>query len=330
VLRRGDLRAPVERALPGAPPLWSDAPADFIRSEEYDEADARVALAHYVTHDENPLLWRSMANRLWQWTFGTPLVATPNDFGRMGQRPTHPELLDVLAASLRDDPQQSIKRIVRALLRTRAYRRASRAEDPVWARHIEANRAIDASNSLRWRGERRRLTAEEFRDTLLEVSGLLRRQPRGGPSFEDFVIERPQHSPHYEYRLHDPLDPAAHRRSVYRFVVRSQPQPMLTTLDCANPSISVPRRDESTTALQALTQWNDRLVAAMAVQFARRLRREAGAVRYREQVVRGCRLAWGRPPSAAELDVLAALATEEGTETLCRVLYNASAMMYLD
>jgi hypothetical protein len=89
-------------------------------------------------------------------------------------------------------------------------------------------------------------------------------EERGGPSFMDFVIAKPQHSPHYEYHLHNPEAPRSHRRSIYRLIVRSQPQPFLTTLDCADPSLSVAARDESTTALQALAQWNNRLVETMA------------------------------------------------------------------
>src|SRR5690606_35037552 len=103
--------------------------------------------------------------------------------------------------------------------------------------------AIDGENLTLWRANRRRMSAEEFRDSVLEVSGKLDRKV-GGEPFQDFVIEKPQHSPHYQYHLHDPHDPASHRRTIYRFVVRSQPQPMLTTLDCADPSMSVPERDE--------------------------------------------------------------------------------------
>ena len=210
-----------------------------------------------------------LQNRIWQWTFGKPLVGTPNDFGRMGMLPTHPELLDALAARLRDDPTQSIKSMIRVLVHTNAYRRASSAGNA--AALMAQNAAIDASNNLLWRFNRRRLTAEEFRDTVFAVSSALRVDQRGGTSFKDFVVEHPQHSPHYEYHLHDPDDPASHRRTIYRFVVRSQPHPMLTTLDCADPSISIARRDESTTALQALAQWNNRLVVAMSKRFAARL-----------------------------------------------------------
>ena len=137
------------------------------------EGKARAELANYLTREDNPLIWRSIANRLWQWTFGKPLAGTPNDFGRMGMLPTHPELLEYLAARLRDDPQQSIKSMVRLLVTSQCYRRSSH--------HHAANAKIDSDNQYWWRADRRRLTAEEFRDSLLAVSGALNPDQRGGP-----------------------------------------------------------------------------------------------------------------------------------------------------
>ncbi len=321
LLHRGDLRSPGKRLQPGAPALWDNAQVDFAGADGSDnEAVGRSSLALYLTQHDNPLTWRTMANRVWQWTFGQPLVGTPNDFGRMGMVPSHPELLDYLAAHLRDDPRQSIKSLVRLLVTSKAYRRAS---------DYDANNAtLDANNQYLWRGQRRRLSAEEFRDSILAVSGLLRTDDRGGPSFRDFVVEKPEHSPHYQYHLHDPLDSATHRRSIYRFVVRSQPQPMLTALDCADPSISVPIRDESTTALQALTQWNNRLVEATSQHFARRLEREA--VTPDAQIELACHLTLGRAATAQEKLVLDELLTTQGVETLARVLLNTSAFTYVE
>jgi len=320
LLARGDVRAAGEVMRPGMPALWPGAPAEFPLEAGAPESAARAALARAIVSRENPLMWRSIANRVWQWTMGQPLVGTPNDFGRMGQQPTHPELLDWLAVQLRDDPRQSLKALVRLLVTSRAYRRSS-----AWD---EANASRDAGNRFYWRAPRRRLTAEEFRDALLAISGKLRSEPRGGPSFQDFVIEKPEHSPHYEYHLHDPADPAAHRRTIYRFVVRSQPQPFLTALDCADPSLSVPQRDESTTALQALAQWNDRLVEALARYFGERLAGAADSPK--EQVELACRLALGRPPSELERAVLVPHAREHGAASLARVMFNLSSFVHLD
>lgn len=309
LLHRGDLKTPGDPMNPGAPPLWEGAPELFFEGEDWSETEARAALAHYLTLPENPLVWRSIANRLWQWTFGKPIVGTPNDFGEGGMEPTHPELLDYLAATLRDDPGKSLKSVLRLLFTSEAYRRSSDSN--------EHNVAADAGNSLLWRANRRRLSAEEYRDSLLMVTGLLDRD-MGGPAFKDFVIEKPQHSPHYQYHLHDPKNPKTHRRTIYRFVVRSQPQPLLTTLDCADPSMSVPRRDESTTALQALTQWNNPFVEAMAGEFPKM------------PVAEACRLVLGRAPTENESRILTEHLQTEGPESFARVLFNLNAFVYVD
>ncbi|WP_345682321.1 DUF1549 domain-containing protein [Novipirellula caenicola] len=322
LLHRGDLRSPGERVAAGFPVLWEHESAEGWIASGNTESVLRAGLARYLTSRENPLVWRSMANRVWQWVFGQALVSTPNDFGRMGTLPTHPQLLDYLAARLRDDPQQSIKAIVRLLVTSGAYRRSS-AED-------KHNAAIDSNNTLLWRSNRRRMTAEEYRDSLLSVSGVLRVDERGGPSFQDFVIEKPEHSPHYQYHLHDPHDPQSHRRSIYRFVVRSQPQPMMTTLDCADPSISVPQRDESTTALQALTQWNHRLTEAMSKQFAARLKTASPSNTANERIDFACQLTWGRVPDDEERTMLRDLMQTHGIATLARVLLNTSQFVYIE
>ncbi len=113
---------------------------------------------------------------------------------------------------------------------------------------------------------RRKLEAEAVNDSVLSVAGKLD-LTMGGPGFQDFVIDKPQHSPHYEYDQHDVEDPKSHRRAVYRFIVRSQPQPFLTVLDCADPSMSVASRNETVNALQALAMRNNRLTVAMAKHF---------------------------------------------------------------
>lgn len=317
LLHRGDMKAPADIMLPGMPPLWTAVSAEFFASvDEWDEGEARAQLARSLTGEDNPLLWRSIVNRLWQWTFGSPLAGTPNDFGRMGLAPTHPELLDFLAAKLRDDPKHSLKSVIRLLMTSRAYRRSS-------VNHA-ANEKMDSGNQYLWRANRRRMTAEEFRDSILAAGGVLRLNDRSGPSFQDFVIEKPQHSPHYEYRLHDPNDPAAFRRTIYRFIVRSQPQPMLTTLDCADPSMSVPQRDESTTALQALTQWNHPLVEAMSAKFGERIRSD------KDPLGEAFEVALGRSPLKAERAELAHYLAAHGHAALARVIFNLNAFTYLD
>jgi hypothetical protein len=316
LLNRGDIRAPGELMRPGLVPLWPGAREEFALPDGAAESGGRAALAQAITARDNPLFWRSIVNRLWQWTMGQPLVGTPNDFGRMGMMPKHPELLDFLAATLRDDPKHSLKNIVRLIVSSAAYRRGSA--------HDEANARIDAGNEFLWRAQRRRLTAEEYRDSVLVAAGVLKLDDQGGPSFQDFVIEKPQHSPHYQYHLHDPLDPKGHRRSVYRFIVRSQPQPFLTSLDCADPSQSVPQRDESTTALQALTQWNNRLVEAMSEKVAERFQSEPDPVKVAFQQV------LARPPTEPEQMVLTEHLKQHGPAAVARVLFNLNAFVYVD
>ena len=184
----------------------------------------------------------------------------------MGQLPTHPELLDWLACELRDHAHAgggSLKALHRMIVTSAAYRQVSTSN---------ADGAIkDAGNALLWRMNRRQFDAESIRDSVLAASGHLRDQMYG-PSFQTFVIEKPEHSPHYEYEKADPDDPRTFRRTVYRFLVRSQPDPLMQTLDCADPSQIVEKRDESITALQALALLNDRFLVRMAEHAAQRIR----------------------------------------------------------
>ena len=297
----------------GVPRLWGKTPETFFSDRNWDEGEARKKLAMYLVDRKNPLFWRSIVNRLWQWTFGRPIAASPNDFGRMGRKPTHPELLDYLAYRLRNDPKHSLKSIIKLLVISETYQRS--------AVDNKTNLDIDKSNSLFWKYERRRLGAEEFRDSLLFVSGLLK-DDKGGPGFKDFIVKKPQHSPHYEYHLFDPINPASHRRSVYRFIVRSQPQPMLTTLDCADPSLSVPLRDESTTVLQALTQWNSRFTEAMAMSFSK--------TNHSLTIDQICLKTIGRLPDSAEKEILQKVLERDGMASLARIFFNMSAFLYVE
>ncbi|MCA9056135.1 MAG: DUF1553 domain-containing protein, partial [Planctomycetaceae bacterium] len=267
VLQRGDVTRPGREVTPGTLSCLNHAPARFVLPDGASEGERRATLARWLTHRDNPLTWRSIVNRVWQYHFGRGLVETPSDFGRMGAAPTHPELLDWLAMEFRDG-DQSLKGLHRMIVTSRTWQQASRIDDPAaLARGLEA----DAENRLLWRMPRRQLEAEAVRDSLLAVAGRLNVE-LGGPSFKDFVIDKPEHSPHYEYYLHDPDDPASHRRAVYRFLVRSQTQPFMTVLDCADPSMLVDRRSQTVSPLQALTLLNSGLSLTMSRHFAERLR----------------------------------------------------------
>ncbi len=329
VLRRGDVRDPRQVVGPGTVPILDGVPARFDLPPDAPEGERRAALARWLTDTRHPLTWRSIVNRAWQYHFGRGLVDSPNDLGRMGRTPTHPELLDWLAADFRDDGQ-SLKRLHRTIVTSATYRQSSR-DDP-------AKAGVDADNALLWRMNRRRLEAEAIRDAVLAVSGRLD-PTMGGPGFRDFAVEHPEHSPHYEYRLADPDAPGTHRRSIYRFIVRSQPQPFLSALDCADPSMSVDKRNQSTTALQALALLNDRLMVAMAGHLAGRLAR-GGPSPHQEspnppddlpgRIDRAIRLALGRPATPAERQALADHARKFGLAATCRVIFNLNEFVFVD
>ena len=150
----------------------------------------------------------------------------------------------------------------------------------------------------------------------------------GGPSFQDFVIDKPEHSPHYEYPLHDPDDPKAQRRSIYRFLVRSQPQPFMAALDCADPSMQVATRNESVTALQSLALLNNALVISLSKHFAARLESEPGSIG--EKTNRAFYSAIGRAPTDEDAEQLTRFAEEHGLENLCRALFNLNEFAFVD
>jgi hypothetical protein len=150
----------------------------------------------------------------------------------------------------------------------------------------------------------------------------------GGPGWQDFVVEHPEHSPHYEYDLADPEDAKTWRRSVYRFIVRSQTQPWMTSLDCADPSMRVDKRNESLSAIQALALLNNGFMLTQAKHFAERVMRESDDVS--EQVDLAHRLALGFAPSESTRNQLIEFARVNGMPYLCRVLFNLNAFTFVD
>jgi mono/diheme cytochrome c family protein len=310
VLKRGNVLDRGKEVTPGALNVITELPAGFELPANHAEGERRAALARWLTDAKNPLPWRSIVNRVWQYHFGRGIVATPNDFGRMGQQPTHPELLDWLAVELRDGGQ-SLKSLHRLLVTSATYRQASTGNERFEKR--------DADNAYLWRMNRRKLEAEAIRDAALAVSGKLDRT-QFGPAFQDFKVERPEHSPHYQYHLFDPDDPRARRRSIYRFLVRSKPQPFMTVLDCADPSMQVDKRSETLSPLQALALFNNGFMLAQAKHLATR----AGNVAAAFQV------AFGREPTAVERETLEAYAKEHGLANVCRVILNLNEFVFVD
>lgn len=322
VLHRGNIQQPLDEVSPGVIPLRANSDWKLPLAENHSEGDRRAALAKWITDPNNPLTWRSIANRIWQYHFGRGLVESPNDFGRMGQQPTHPKLLDWLASEFRRT--QSIKHMHRLILTSQTWQQSSG-----WNAGMAEQ---DSDNQYYWRFNRRRLSAEELRDSILSVSGKLNLK-MGGPGFYLFVLEKTAHSPHYEYHKFDPSDENSHRRSIYRFIVRSQPDPWMTTLDCADSSQSTPRRSETLTSLQALSLLNNRFNLTMAKYFAERLQRETVETESNQQrhvATRAYQLVTGRYPTRQEADSLEAYTREHGAANLCRVLFNTSEFVFVD
>ncbi len=315
ILPRGDVTKPGKAVAPEA---LSAIPVKFDVSPTAPEGERRAALAKWLTDTNNPLVWRSIVNRVWQFHFGRGLVDTPNDFGRMGEKPTHPELLDWLAAEFRDGGG-SMKKLHKLIVMSDAYKRASTPD--------AANEKADADNRYLWRQNRRKLEAESVRDSILLMAGKLDLK-MGGPSFQDFVVEKPEHSPHYQYHLSDPDDAKTHRRAVYRFVVRSQQQPFLAALDCADPSLAVDKRNQTITPQQALALLNNRLTLTMAKHFAERVQKLAADDAGRVAVA--FRLAIGREATAKEAELLARHATDHGLASACRAILNLNEFAFVD
>lgn len=315
LLKRGSEKSPVREVGPGTVECVTGLKARFDAGA--DEAERRADLARWIVDAKNPLTWRSIVNRIWQGHFGHGIVDTPSDFGHMGATPTHPELLDWLAADFHDHGQ-STKRLHRLIVTSSTYRQSS-------AGNAEAEK-IDAGNQFLWHVERRKLDAESVRDAILSVAGQLD-TTMGGAGFRTFGFQNDE-SPRYDYGAFDPDDVATHRRSIYRQIVRSVPDPFMEALDCADPSQSVPRRNETLTALQALALLNDRFTLRMAEHLADRAQGVAGDVDH--QVAAAFRMALGRAPTSEEIGTLVKVAREHGLANACRVIFNANEFVFVD
>jgi len=319
VLARGNVNAPGREVGPGALSALGMLPARFELRPDAPEGERRKALAEWLVSPDNPLTWRSAVNRAWLHHFGRGIVDTPSDFGRMGSPPSHPQLLDWLAAEFRDQGG-SLKNLHRLIVGSATWRQRA-DDDPAMA-------AVDAGNARLWRQNRRRLEAEAIRDAVLAAAGTLD-LTAGGPGWQDFRIEHPENSPHYRYDLADPTDRSTWRRSIYRFIVRSQTQPFMTSLDCADPSMRVEKRTESLSAIQALALLNNGFMTTQAVEFAARVAREAGDDP-RAQVDRAFAIAFGRAPTEEESAALLELVGSHGLPAVCRTLVNLNEFTFLD
>jgi mono/diheme cytochrome c family protein len=315
VLLRGDVEKPGERVAAGGLSAVRSPTPDFGLAVDAPESVRRRKLAGWLADPANPLTARVLVNRVWHYHFGTGLVATPNDLGRNGERPSHPELLDWLAADFLAHGT-SLKALHRRIMLSNTYRQSSRFD----ARAA----AADADDRLLWRYPARRLEAEAIRDAMLRASGLLSTQ-MAGPSFQPFTLTVFNSN---FYNLADFAGPAYDRRTVYRININSAKDPLLETLDCPDPSVKAPRRAATTTPLQALGLMNDPFVLRQARGLADRAREEAGR-ETAAQVDRIYRLTLGRRPEGTERRRAVDLVREAGLEELAWTLFNSSEFLYV-
>jgi hypothetical protein len=280
----------------------------------------RRGFAEWVASPENPLTTRVMVNRIWQQHFGEGIVRTPNNFGKMGEPPTHPELLDWLASEF-VRTGWSVKSMHRLLLNSEAYQRAS--DD------IAMDSKIDNENRYLWRMPRRRVEAEVIRDSMLAVAGNLVTE-RGGPAVFPYIDPSLfQASSARTWPGKPDTDPSTWRRSIYVFTKRSIPLPMLDIFDKPDSVSSCARRNRSTIAPQSLIMMNNAFVALEAVKFAERLKELAGD-RPEAQVDRAFELALSRHPSQSEatraVDFIKS--DVDGLVDFCKAIFNLNEFVY--
>lgn len=293
---------------------------------EAAESDRRRALADWLVHSDNSLTPRVLANRLWHYHFGTGIVATPSDFGFMGGRPTHPELLDWLACQLRKSGWR-LKPVHRQIVLSRTYQQAS-----TWD---AASAQIDADSRYLWRFPPRRLTAEEFRDTLLQSAGKLDLR-MGGPGFRLYRYLQDNVA---TYVPLDQFGPETYRRAVYHQNARAMRIDLMTDFDGPDCAFAAPRRDATTTPLQALTLLNHQFTLDMSDALAEQIlsdvrsRQTSGGIQQPEPaacVERAFERVLTRKPVDEERIAGTNLIQSHGLPAFCRALLNANELLYCD
>ena len=327
VLVRGDYQQPGEAVEPGFPSAITgnsnNATLDTDRYRQYPTRGYRTTLARWIASGDNPLTARVMVNRIWQQHFGFGLVRTPSDFGKNGEKPTHPELLDWLAVDFVASGWD-IKAMHRKMLLSSTYRQS--AENPAIR-----DASQDPDNRLFSQYNRRRIEAEAIRDGILFVSGRLNRE-MGGPSvfpalpadLADFARYGRTGGLMWET---NEKDEDARRRSVYIYQRRSLPLPMMAAFDAIVFSESCERRSSTTTSLQALAMMNGDLLQEESVYLAKRARDEAGDKRA-DQLRRLFEIVLNRPALPAELDRFDSAGAS--LESIGRVLMSSNEFVYVE
>ncbi len=335
LLKKGDAHRPLQVVAPGALSAVPTLEREFKSPPpESKTAQRRLQLAAWITDDQNPLTARVIVNRLWQHHFGEGLVRTPDNFGFLGDRPLHPELLDWLAADLVGG-QWKLKRLHKLMVMSQTYRQSSL--HPLQAEYAQQ----DAGNHAWWRAERRRLDAEQLRDTILLSSGRLDLR-LGGPSFMAPINAEALEGLSMKSGAYQasPAD-ETRRRSIYMFSKRALAVPFMAVFDSCDTTAPTGRRDVSTVAPQALTLLNNHWVQAECDALAARV--IAAAMADEPRVTAAWRFALGRSPNDAErkfsldyvLRMRSASSAADNPEqivwgALCHTLINTNEFIYVD
>ncbi len=325
LLNRGDPEQPRAEVAPATPRVVGRREL----AREASDQDRRMALADWIASPANPLTARVMVNRLWQGHFGTGLVETSSDFGLMGTRPSHPELLDWLAAEfLRAG--WSLKHMHRLIVLSATYRQAQvspPAADPAAGAAEPPTpadpRLADAEARLLWRFPRRRLEAEAIRDSMLAVSGRLDRR-MFGRGFNLFDVRGGLSG----FRPVESFAGDGLRRLIYAHKVRRERDAVFGAFDCPDAGQSAARRRESTTPLQALNLFNSRFTLEAAEGLAARVARDAGPAPA-DQLALAWRLALGRSPDTDEISQILPVVEAHGLAPVARALFNSNEFLFM-
>jgi hypothetical protein len=285
VFKRGNWLVKADTVEPGVPASLPALPDGAPPN--------RLGLAQWMTDPQNPLVSRTIVNRVWEQIFGTGLVETLEDFGTQGSPPTHRELLDHLSWKLMNDFNWSLKNLIRDVVTSSTYQQDSRTTDEHLLR--------DPQNKLYARAPRVRLSAEQVRDATLSVSGLLSTKMYG-PGVMPYQPEGIWLSPYNERLWKKSEGEDQYRRGVYTYWKRTAPYPSMMTFDGSAREVCQARRIRTNTPLQALVTLNDSVYVEAAQHLAIRMRDGGGDLK--TQVERGYELAFGIKPSAEKLDVL--------------------------
>jgi len=312
----GSPQRPGETVLPGSLSTLSDALEGYELDEDSPESERRLKYAEWITHSDNPLSPRVLANRLWHYHFGAGIVNTPNDFGYMGSLPTHPELLDFLAIQLKENDWR-LKPMHRMIMTSKSYRQSSDWDS--------TSAKVDADSRLLWRFPPRRLSAEEIRDTILQVTEKLDTR-MGGPGYRLYHYMRDNVS------TYEPLDehgPETYRRAIYHQNARASVVDLMTEFDQADCTLPTPKRSQTTTPLQALTLMNHQFTLDMSESLAEKAQ-SSGGDDLGSQIDVIYRSVYQRSPERSERKKSIALAKKHGLRALCRAILNSSELIYLD